>query len=81
MNQVKPCVQVYIRNQRIPTIIYTHNLCHLAVYKKSIPYSQAVRMKKICSEEEHLQHKLGDLGSWLIIRGYRADSVTREIQE
>ena len=36
---------------------------HHAVYKKSIPYSQAVRVKQICSEEENLQHKLGDLES------------------
>ena len=52
MNQVKPCVQVYVRNPLIPTIIYTHNLCHHA-------YSQAVRMKRVCSEEEDLQHKMG----------------------
>ena len=39
--------------------------CHRAVYKKSISYSQAVQMKRICSEEEDLQHKLGVLESWL----------------
>ena len=54
--------------------------CHRSVYKKSIPYSQAVRMKRICSEEEDLQHKLEDLESWLVNRGYRAESVRREIQ-
>ena len=81
MNQVKPCVQVYIQNPLIPTIIYTHNLCHRAVFKKSIPYRQAVQMKRICSEEEDLQHKLGDLESWLVNRGYRTDCFRREIQE
>ena len=38
------------------------------------------RMKWICSEEEDLQHKLADLESWLVNRGYRAESVRREIQ-
>ena len=55
--------------------------CHCAIYKKSILYSQAVRMKRIYSEEEDLQHKLGDLESWLVSnKGYRAESVRREIQ-
>ena len=53
---------------------------HHAVYKKSIPYSQAVRMKRICSEEADLQHKLGDLESLLANRGYRTESARREIQ-
>ena len=37
-------------------------------------------MKGICSEEEHLQHKLGDLESWLVNRGSRTESVRRVIQ-
>lgn len=36
-------------------------------------------MKKICSEEEDL-HKLRDLDSWLVSRGFRAESVRKEIQ-
>ena len=55
--------------------------CHHAVCKKSIPYRQAVRMKRICSEEEDLQRKLEDLESWLVNRVYRAESVRREIQK
>ena len=51
--------------------------CHRAVYKKPIPYSQAVRMKRICSEEEDLQHKLRDLESSLVNRDYKAESVRR----
>ena len=37
-------------------------------------------MKRICSEEEDLQNKLGNLESWLVSKGYRAGSVRREIQ-
>ena len=52
----------------------THQYLHAqsflcAVYKKSITFSQAVRLKQICSEEEGLQHKLGDVQSWLVNRG------------
>ena len=44
-------------------------------------YIQAVRIKAICSEEEDLHHKLGDLESWLVNRGYRAKIVRRKIQK
>ena len=37
-------------------------------------------MKRICSEEEDLKHKLADLESWLVNRGFRAESVRREMQ-
>ena len=36
-------------------------------------------MKQVCSEEDDLQHKLVDLEFWLVNRGYRAESVRREI--
>ena len=52
--------------------------CHRAVYKKSTPYNQAVPMKRTCSKKEDLQHKLGQLESWLVNRGCRAESVRRE---
>ena len=42
--------------------------------------SQPVGMKPMCSEEEDLRHKLRDLESWLVNRGYRAESVRKEIQ-
>ena len=38
-------------------------------------------MKQICSEKEDLRHRLGDLESWLVNRGYRADSIRREMQK
>ena len=47
--------------------------CHRSIYKRSIPYGQAVRIKRICSDEEDLQQKSYDLESWLINRGYRAE--------
>ena len=34
------------------------------VHKKSIPYGQAIQMKRICSNVVDLQRKLFDLESW-----------------
>ena len=36
-------------------------------------------MKQVCCEEDDLQHKLVDLEFSLVNRGYRAESVWREI--
>ena len=37
-------------------------------------------MKQICSKKEDLRHRLGDLESWSVNRGYRADSIRREME-
>ena len=73
------CASLYTKP--FDTYQYLHaQSCHRAVYKSSIPYRKAVRMKRICSEEEGLQRKL-DLESVLVITGHRAESVRREIQK
>ena len=55
--------------------------CHRSIYKKSIPYGQAIRMKRICSNEVDLQRKLLDLESWLTDRGYKSEIIRPEIQK
>ena len=55
--------------------------CHRYVYKKSIPYGQAIRMKRICSNEEKLSSRLEDLEHWFCSRGYRKEIVHSEIQK
>ena len=55
--------------------------CHRSIYKRSIPYGQAVRLKSICFDEEDLQQKLNDLESWLIDSAYRAEAVRPEIRK
>jgi hypothetical protein len=42
---------------------------------KSIPFSQAIRVKRICSTVETTKQKLGDLRHYLKRRGYN-DKVT-----
>ena len=54
--------------------------CHRSIYKTSIPYGQAVRLKLICSNETDLQEKLKGLETWLLERGYRSERVRPEIQ-
>ena len=44
--------------------------CHPYHTKKGIPYSQAVRLRRICSTEEFFQKPVSNLKSWLLARGY-----------
>ena len=61
---------------------YLHDTsCHRSIYKKLIPYGQAIRMKRICSNEVDLQRKLLDLESWLTGRGYKSEIIRPEIQK
>ena len=53
--------------------------CHRASCKNGIPYSQAIRLKRICSLETELQENLQNLEHWLVYRGYQRDRVKREI--
>ena len=55
--------------------------CHRTVYKHSIAYGQAIRLKRMCSDENYLQRKLVSLESWLVNRGYRAEKVSPKIQK
>ena len=54
--------------------------CHWLIYKRSIPYGQAVRIKRICSDEEDLQQKLNDLESWLIDRVIEPNSLDQKFR-
>ena len=76
----KLCSSLYTKPA--DTLQYLHaTSCHQAVYKNSIPYGQAIRLKRICSGENHIQWKLVSLESWLANRGYRAERVRPEIQK
>ena len=60
---------------------YLHSKsCHRNIYKRSIPYGQAVRLKRICSTEDALTLRLQQLEEWLIKRGYKQDIVHSEIE-
>ena len=44
--------------------------CHPNHTKNGIPYSQALRMRRICSEDEFFENRVADLKTWLLDRGY-----------
>ena len=44
--------------------------CHVYHSKKSIPYSQALRFNRICSENQFLDKRCNGLEEWLKNRGY-----------
>ena len=49
------------------------------LHNRDIPHGRAVRIKRVCSDEEDQQQKLNDLESWLIDRSYRAEIFRPEI--
>ena len=51
------------------------------MYKNSIAFWQAIRLERICSDENDLQRNLVSSESWLVNRGYRAKKVITEIQK
>ena len=76
----KLCSSLYTKHT--DTHQYLHaTSCHRVVYKNSIAYGQAIRLKKICSDENDLQRNLVSLEYWLVNRGYRAEKVRPEIQK
>ena len=53
--------------------------CHLFYCKKGIPYSQALRLNKICSNNECFDKRCNDLEKYLLERGYSETMVHKEI--
>ena len=53
--------------------------CHPFHTKKGIPYSQAVRMRRICSRDEFFEKRSSDLRNWLYSRGYEKKLVDTQI--
>ena len=53
--------------------------CHPAICKKSIPYGQALRLKRICSNGDVLNERLSDLKQWFLKRYYKDEYVDDQI--
>ena len=51
--------------------------CHVYHSKRSIPYSQALRLNRICSEVSFFDKRCNQLETWLIERGYN-DKLVRD---
>ena len=53
--------------------------CHPCHWKKGIPYSQALRLNRICSDNEIFDRRCNDLEKWLMERGYNEKLIRKQI--
>ena len=84
-------VEVSLKGGKISTDLYvkstdTHQFldfssCHPDDCKTSIPFSQALRLNRICSDTSSFDKRCNDLESWLIKRGYDEKLVRRKVLE
>ena len=59
---------------------YLHSAsCHPYHCKKGIPYSQALRLNRICSDPNSFDRRCNDLEKWLIEKGYSEREVRKQI--
>ena len=82
-------VSVRKRNNQLVTDLYikpidTHQYLHASSYyiyrsKKSIPYSQALRLNRTCSENSFYDKRCNELQVWLRERGYSDKFVRQQI--
>ena len=71
-------VQTFFRNQRIPTHTYIAHPPHL---KKSIPYSQALRLRRICSSTTILKQRILEYSNFFVACGYKRDRALSEMRK
>ena len=53
--------------------------CHVFHSKSSIPYSQTLRLNRICSEIKFFDKRCNELETWLMARGYSEKLVRRKV--
>ena len=53
--------------------------CHPWHTKKAIPYGQALRFRRMCSEDLQFQERVGELAGWLKDRGYEESLDNEQI--
>ena len=83
-------VQVSLKDGVFSTDLYvkptdTHQFlhpssCHPFHCKKAIPFSQALRLNRICSNDDEFETRCEDLYDWLMERGYKHKLVEDQIK-
>ena len=59
---------------------YLHSSsCHPYHCKKGIPYSQTLRLNRICSDSRSFDRRCNDLERWLLERGYKEKEVRKQV--
>ena len=82
-------VVIKIKNGRLSTDLYSkpvdshqylhYNSCHPEHIKKSIIYSQTLRLRRICSERKDLKSHVRDLKGWFLRRGYPQRIIEEQV--
>ena len=82
-------VNIQLENGKIETDLYCkptdkhqyllHSSSHRYHTKKAIPYSLALRLRRICSKGEFFEHRSAELLSYLTKRGYKDRFVKEKI--
>ena len=61
---------------------YLHSSsCHPGACKRSIPFAQAMRLRRICSKSAYFEKRAGELVRFLMERGYRKAYVEGQIDK
>ena len=76
----KLSTDLYIKNTDTHQFLEATS-CHPTHCKKSIPYSQALRLNRICSENAEFDKRCNELEGWLIKRGYSEKLVRSKVLE
>ena len=81
---------VILENDMLHTYLYTKptethqylspNSCHPKHCATSIPYSQGLKLRRICSRREDFVKRSSKLRDHLLARGYKINSVDHQIQ-
>ena len=82
--------RVYLKNGKVETDLHTKptdkhqylhtKSCHPSHCKTAIPFSQALRLRRICSEQNNLIIRSKELKQYLVKRGYSEQLLDTEIQ-
>ena len=90
-NQTLPFldVQVHLHNNEIQTDLHTKptdkhqyllkSSCHPNHTKRTIPFSLALRLRRICSTDTFFNQRCKELIAYLVKRGYNQSFLTKEI--
>ena len=84
-------LKVILSNGKLITSLYSeptdchqylhYGSCHPEHTKRSIVYSQALRIKRVCSEESDFNEHSSNLRSWFLKRGYPEKIINTEMSK
>ena len=81
LNKVKKKPNVWWRFIDDIFFIWGHGeeSCHPYHCKKGIPYSQTLRLNRVCSDNNNFDKRCNKLESWLLEKGYSAKMVRKQV--